>query len=90
MLGFVALAAIAALGLAAVNFFAVKKMGTGTPLMEEIAGAIKEGADAFIKHEYGVIAKIAAVIAVLLGVVVTWQTGVAFILGALMSGSAGW
>jgi len=90
LLGFVALAAIAALGLAAVNFFAVKKMGTGTPLMEEIAGAIKEGADAFIKHEYGVIAKIAAVIAVLLGVVVTWQTGVAFILGALMSGSAGW
>ena len=72
MLGFVAIAAIAALALAAINFRKVKRMGTGTPLMEEIAGAIREGADAFIHHEYGVIAKIAVLIAILLSVVVSW------------------
>ncbi len=89
VLGFVAVAAIAALALAAINFYKVKRMGTGTPLMQEIAGAIREGADAFIHHEYSVIGKIAVLIAVLLGVVVSWYTGVAFIIGAVMSASAG-
>ncbi|MBN2222676.1 MAG: sodium/proton-translocating pyrophosphatase, partial [Vallitaleaceae bacterium] len=90
MLGFIFFASIAALLLAAINFRKVKRMDSGTPLMEEIAGAIQEGADAFIRHEYGVIGKIAVLIAVLLAVVVSWQTGVAFVVGALMSGSAGW
>ena len=90
MLGFIALAAIAALGLAAVNFYKVKRMSTGTALMGEISDAIREGSDAFIRHEYGVIAKIAVLISILLMVVVSWQTGVAFVLGALMSGCAGW
>lgn len=89
MLGFVAIAAIAALALAAINFNKVKRMGTGTPLMEEIAGAIREGADAFIHHEYGVIAKIAVLIAILLGVVVAWYTGVAYAGGSVMGLSVG-
>jgi len=90
MLGFVAIAVIAALGFAAVNYSAVKRMGTGTELMAELAGAIQEGADAFIHHEYKIIFSIALVIMAALMVVVSWYTGVAFILGALMSGSAGW
>ena len=63
---------------------------TGNERMREIAGAIQEGADAFIRHEYKIILGIAIAIAVLLGVVVSWYTGAAFILGALMSASAGW
>lgn len=90
MVGFVVIAVAAALSFAAVNFYAVKRMGTGTDLMREIAGAIQEGADAFIRHEYKIIFSIAIVIAVVLGVVVSWYTGVAFLLGASMSASAGW
>ncbi len=90
MLGFVLIAAVAALTFAGINFFGVKKMEPGLPLMQEISGAIKEGADAFIIHEYGVIARIAALIAIFLGVVVSWYTGAAFVIGALMSASAGW
>jgi K(+)-stimulated pyrophosphate-energized sodium pump len=90
MLGFVVIAVAAALGFAAINFFSVKKLATGTPLMQEIAGAIQEGADAFIKHEYKVIFSIAIFIALILGVLVSWYTGAAFILGAVMSASAGW
>lgn len=90
MLGLVVIAVIGALGLAAYNFFTVKKMDAGTPLMKEIAGAIQEGADAFIRHEYKVIFTIAIFIAALLMVVVSWYTGVAFIMGALMSATAGW
>ncbi len=90
MIGFVVVAVVGALAFAAVNFYGVKRLDTGTPLMQEIAAAIQDGADAFITHEYKVILGIASIIAVLLGVVVSWYTGVAFILGAFMSASAGW
>lgn len=78
-----------ALGLAAYNFQTVKKLSEGTSLMKEIAEAIQIGASAFINHEYKVIAKIAVVIAVVLGVLVEWYVGVAFLLGAVMSATAG-
>lgn len=90
ILGFVVIAVVAALAFAAINFYKVKKMDAGTDLMKEIAGYIQEGANAFIVHEYKVILGIAIVIAIVLGVVVSWYTGVAFILGACMSASAGW
>ncbi|MEE8441393.1 MAG: sodium-translocating pyrophosphatase [Spirochaetia bacterium] len=90
MLGFVIVAVVGALAFAAINFYGVKRLDTGTPLMQEIAGAIQEGADAFIRHEYRIILRIALAIAALLGLVVSWYSGVSFILGALMSASAGW
>ncbi len=90
MLGFVAVAVVAALSFAAVNFYAVKRLDTGTALMGELAGAIQEGADAFIRHEYKIIFSIAVFIMAILMVIVSWYTGAAFILGAAMSASAGW
>jgi K(+)-stimulated pyrophosphate-energized sodium pump len=90
MLGIVAVAAIGALAFAAINYGAVKKLDTGTGIMQEMAGAIQEGADAFIRHEYKVIGATAVFIAVILGVIVSWYTGVTFLFGAVMSGSAGW
>lgn len=89
MTGLLAAAVIAAIGLAMINFIIVKRMDPGLPEMVEIASAIREGADAFIRHEYWVILRIALAIAVLLGLVVSWYTGTAFILGALMSSLAG-
>ena len=90
MLGFVVIAVFAALALAAINYTAVRRMDTGTAMMQEIAGAIQDGADAFIKHEYKIIFSIAIFIAIGLGVLVAWYTGVAFIFGAFMSATAGW
>ncbi len=90
MLGFVFIGVFAALALAAINYTAVRRMDTGTDMMREIAGAIQEGADAFIKHEYKIIFSIAIFIAIGLGVVVSWYTGIAFLFGATMSATAGW
>jgi len=90
MLGIVIIAVIAALSFAAINFSSVKKLDTGTPLMQEIATAIQEGADAFIRHEYKTIFTLAVFISILLMILVSWYTGIAFILGAVMSASAGW
>jgi K(+)-stimulated pyrophosphate-energized sodium pump len=91
MSGFIIMAAavVLTLLLAYFNFKKVKKMDDGTDLMREIAKAIQEGANAFLLHELKVMYKIAILVAVLLGVVVNWYVGVVFILGALMSGTAG-
>jgi len=90
MLGFVVVAVVAAFSLGSINFFYVKRMDAGTAAMQEIAGAIKEGADAFIRHEYRTLLTVAVAIAATLGVLVSWYTGAAFILGAMMSSAAGW
>lgn len=89
MIVLVFIAVLLALLLAAFNFIQVKKLDEGTELMKEIATAIQEGADAFIHHEYKVISKFAIIIAIILGVVVDWYVGVAFIMGASMSALAG-
>jgi K(+)-stimulated pyrophosphate-energized sodium pump len=90
MLGFIVVTVVGALSFAAINFYSVKALPAGTALMQEIAGAIQDGADAFITHEYRIILIMAVFIAVILGLVVSWYTGVAFLLGAVMSGAAGW
>ncbi|MDC7235711.1 MAG: sodium-translocating pyrophosphatase [Spirochaetales bacterium] len=90
MFGFIVIVVIGALAFAAINYSAVKKKSAGSDEMQKIAGAIQEGADAFLRHEYSLILKIVIVIAILLLVVVSWYASVAFIIGALMSASAGW
>ena len=90
MIGLLIVAAIAALLFAAINFYGMKRRESGTELMQEIASAIQEGADAFIRHEYKIIAIVAVCVAALLAVVVAWYAAAAFLLGAVMSASAGW
>ena len=89
MVIFIFVAVAAALLAALYNYLRVKKCDAGTSEMKEIAGEIQLGANAFLRHEFKVIAVVAAVVAVVLGVVVNWYVGVAFVLGAAMSSLAG-
>ena len=82
-------AVILAVSFAALNFYLIKKMKEGTERMQEIAAAIREGANAFIHYEYKIVAIIGGVIAVVLGLIISWETGVSFIIGATMSAAAG-
>lgn len=82
-------AVILACACAALNYFTTKKLKEGTDRMQEIASAIRVGANAFIKYEYKIVSIIGSIVAVLLIAFVSWQTGIAFILGALMSAGAG-
>ena len=83
-------AVVLGLGYAALNFVLVKKLKEGNERMQEIAAAIREGANAFIRYEYKIVALIGAGIALVLGLFIAWQTGVAFVIGAVMSASAGY
>ncbi len=73
-----------------INFYTVKKLNEGTERMVEIAEAIRIGANAFIRYEYKIVAIIGLIVAAALGVLISWQTACAFIIGAVMSASAGW
>ena len=61
------------LGYAAINYFTVKRLDEGNERMRQIAAAIRLGASTFINYEYRVVAAISAVIAVILGVLISWQ-----------------
>ena len=82
--------ALGTIAFVAYNFFNIKKMDEGTEEMSEIAAAIRVGANAFINYEYKVIAIVAAIVAVVLGVLVCWEQAVCFVIGAVMSATAGY
>ena len=82
-------AALFALAYAALNFVLVRKLKEGNERMQEIAAAIREGANAFIRYEYKIVAIIGVCIGAVLGIVISWETMIAFLVGALMSSLAG-
>ncbi|HAN94470.1 MAG TPA: sodium-translocating pyrophosphatase [Firmicutes bacterium] len=81
-------ASVLALAYAAKNFYAVKKLDEGTRVMRDIAASIRTGATAFLDYEFRVISLIVVVVAVVMGVLVGWYVGAAFLIGATMSSLA--
>ena len=81
-------ASVLALAYAAKNFYAVKKLDEGTRVMRDIAASIRTGATAFLNYEFRIISLIVVVVAVVMGVLVGWYVGAAFLIGATMSSLA--
>ncbi|MGH7463964.1 MAG: sodium/proton-translocating pyrophosphatase, partial [Longimicrobiales bacterium] len=65
------------------------RQSTGTDVMVEIAGRIHEGAMAFLRREYSVLAVFVIIVTGLLWVAIGMQTSLAYITGALSSVLAG-
>ncbi len=82
-------AVVLGLGYAALNFYLTKKLKEGNERMQHIAAKIREGANAFIFYEYKIVAIIGAIVALVLGLFIAWEAGVAFVIGAVMSATAG-
>ena len=69
----------------------VSKQSEGTDRMKEIAAAISEGAQAFLRAEYKILVIFIAVVFVLIGFgLKSWITAIAFVGGALFSIIAGY
>ncbi|AHE98043.1 potassium transporter [Thioalkalivibrio paradoxus ARh 1] len=64
-------------------------MSEGNDEMRRIARAIQEGASAYMKRQYTTIAIVGVVIFVLLWLVISAASAIGFVIGAVLSGAAG-
>ena len=87
----VIVAAVAAIIYGVVQSRSIMAASAGDDRMQEIAKAIQEGADAYLKRQYTTIAIVGAVIAVALFLAFQFNfvIVVGFLLGAVLSGAAG-
>src|SRR5437868_7341570 len=62
----------------------------GTAEMQAIAAAIQEGANAYLNRQYTTIAIAGVVIFIITFALLGWQVGVGYVIGAVLSGAAGY
>src|SRR6185437_12910766 len=61
----------------------------GSARMQEISGAVQEGAKAYLNRQYRTIAIVGAIIFLILLATLGWRSAVGFLVGSVLSGSAG-
>lgn len=71
------------------NFSKVRKMEEGTSEMQEIAAAIRLGANTFLLNEYKVLIKAVIAFVLVSGIFISVESAITFIIGTIASGLAG-
>src|SRR6476661_2401372 len=85
----VILAGLLALLYCAVQASSLLKASPGSARMQEIAAAIQEGAQAYLRRQYTTIAIVGVVILIIVALLIGPLAAVGFAIGAVLSGLAG-
>ena len=75
------------------GFWAAKSVLSASPgneRMQEIAGAIQEGAQAYLNRQYMTIGFVGLAMFVIISLLLGWHEGVGYLIGAVLSGLAGY
>ncbi len=64
-------------------------LSPGNDRMQEISGAVQEGARAYLNRQYTIIAIVAVPLAIAIALIQNVETGIGFVIGGILSGAAG-
>ena len=89
ILGLILLCGLLALVYGGYTASQVMAADAGSQRMQEISAAVREGAQAYLKRQYMTIGAVGIVVFIGLGLLLSWDVAIGFLIGAVLSGSAG-